>query len=156
VFELPTTEKLTDLVASILADATFVFVEPVQSDAWHQSDALCARVVFGQGKDVELVLRAAPALAPTLAANLLGIEPESDEARESAADAVGELANMLAGVLAVAVFGPETICRISIPEVALEVGQSLVPIPEPDACRTVLLTEDGHYLSVALRIEADA
>jgi hypothetical protein len=156
VLELPTKEKLTDLVATILADATFMFVEPVEGNAPQESDALCACLVLGQDETVELVLRAAPGLGPTLAANLLGTEPDSDEARAAASDAVGELANMLAGAVAVEVFGHEMICHISIPEVALEVGQSVAPAPEPDACRTVLLTEDGHCLSVVLRIGASA
>lgn len=156
MLELLTREKLTDLVATMLADATFTFVEPVEGNVAQETETLCARVVLGQGEAVELVLRAAPELGPTLAANLLGTEPESDEARAAANDAVGELANMLAGAIAVEVFGQETICPISIPVVALELGSSSPPGPEADACRTVLLTEDGHYLSVTLRVEATA
>jgi hypothetical protein len=151
MLELPSVAWLTEIVAGILADAAFMFVEATDERDWQGAEFLCARLALEHGESVELVLRADVALGPTLAANLLGTEADSDEARVSAGAALGELANMVAGAVAVEVFGHESICHIGIPEVAVGSGLVSSPTPEPPSCKTIVLTEEGHHLAVMLR-----
>jgi hypothetical protein len=156
MLELPSAERLTEIVAGILADATFMFVESAETKDWQGTELLCARLAMEHGERVELMLRAEPALGPTLAANLLGTEVDSEEARASAGAALGELANMVAGALAVEVFGHEAICHIGIPEVAVESTLDSIAALAATTCKTIVLTEEGHHLAVMLCAGAGA
>jgi len=156
MIELPSTDKLTEIVAGILADATFMFVETTDAQDWQGAEVLSARLDMEHGESVELVLRAEPVLGPILAANLLGTEVDSEEARASAGDALGELANMVAGALAVEVFGNEAICHIGIPELAVEPGLVSSAALAAATCKTIVLTEEGHHLAVMLSAGASA
>ncbi|MBI5549014.1 MAG: hypothetical protein HY901_34455, partial [Deltaproteobacteria bacterium] len=78
-------------------------------------------------------------------ANLLGCEPDDPEVQTCAPDALGELLNVAAGVLAGALLGPEKPCRLGIPLVG-----SPAPGAEPGEVRVVLRVEEEHVLVVAV------
>ncbi len=109
----PTRERLGSLIVELLENAAFVFAETTVEKPWAASDILCARVVLEHGERVELSLCVARELAVVMAANLLALEPDSEQAEASASDTVGELANMVAGSLAVEI-SAETWCARSV------------------------------------------
>jgi hypothetical protein len=142
--------QLADAVIQVLEDAAFLFSERVPEQAWESERAVSARLVIEHGEQMELCLCVEPELATLLAANLLALEPDSEEARASAAEAVGELANMLAGALSTELFGREVVSRIGVPNVVDEdEAEHARHVAEP-GCRVVLRTDEGQRLDVGL------
>ncbi len=146
----PSSDALARTVSALLADAAFVFAEPSGASLPSGESPLVARLTMEHGESWELCLCLQDKLGEVLAANLLGTESDTGEARAAAADAVGELANILAGVLAVELFGKDVVCRIGIPTVAIESGRAAAARLAQSTCRTNLVTEEGYALAVAL------
>ncbi len=146
----PNSESLARAVSALLADAAFVFAEPTSESLPSDESALVARLTMEHGETWELCVCVQDKLGKVLAANLLGTESESGEARAAAADAVGELANILAGALAVELFGKDVVCHIGIPAVVVESERTAAARLAQSTCRTNLLTEEGYALAVAI------
>jgi hypothetical protein len=146
----PTRERLGSLLVELLEGAAFVFAEITDEKPWAAGDLLSARLTLEHGERVELSLCVASELAQTLAANLLALEPESEEAKASAGDAVGELANMIAGTLAVEMLGADVVCKIGVPQVVPETGVEHDGHLAHARCRVSLHTEDGHRVDASL------
>jgi CheY-specific phosphatase CheX len=111
---------------------------------------------MAHGQSWELCVCVQDKLGDMLAANLLGTESETGEARAAATDAVGELANILAGALAVDLFGKDVVCQIGIPMVATETGRAASDRLAKATCRANLLTEEGYALAVTLTAQGAA
>ena len=148
-------ESLSRTLIGLLADAAFVFAEPTSSPLPATESPLVARMTMAHGESWELCVCVQDKLGDMLAANLLGTESES-EAHASAADAVGELANILAGALAVDLFGKDVVCHIGIPEVSVEPGHTAGDRLAKADYRANLLTEEGFTLAVALTAQGGA
>jgi hypothetical protein len=150
VASAPSTESLSRTLIALLADAAFIFAEATSTPIPANENPLVARLTLEHGETWELCVCVQDKLGDMLAANLLGTESETGEARAAAADAAGELANILAGALAVELFGKDVISRIGIPVVATESGRAVGERLAKSTCRANLLTEEGYALSVAL------
>jgi len=146
----PSSELLARTLISLLADAAFVFAEPVATSMPAGENPWVARLTIEHGESWELCVCVQDKLGPLLAANLLGTESETGEARAAAADAVGELANILAGALAVELFGKDVVCNIGIPVVTIATGDAVGDCLAKSTCQANLLTEEGYALAVAL------
>jgi hypothetical protein len=146
----PSSESLARTVSALLADAAFVFAEPTGASPPSEESPLVARLTMEHGEIWELCVCLQDKLGEVLAANLLGTESDSGEARAAAADATGELANILAGALAVELFGKDVVCRIGIPVVTVENGRAVAARLAQSTCRANLLTEEGYALAVGL------
>ena len=97
----PNSESLSRTLIGLLAEAAFVFAEPTTTPMPADENPLVARLTLAHDETWELCVCVQDKLGDVLAANLLGTESETREARAASADAVGELANILAGALAV-------------------------------------------------------
>jgi hypothetical protein len=146
----PTSGALSSAVINLLANAAFVFAEPTTAPMPAGENPLVARLTLELGERWELCVCVQDKLGQVLAANLLGTESETGEAREAASDAVGELANILAGALALDLFGKNVVCKIGIPVVAIESGRAVGEHLAKSTCRANLETEEGYALAVAL------
>jgi hypothetical protein len=145
--DVPDNRRLEVLAETLLADAAFVFAEASQSFAPKGNGLYLGKVTITCAEAFELLVVAEIELAKSLAANLLGIEEESEEALRSSADAVGEWVNILAGSLAVECEGP---CRIGIPVVTTETGAKAGMFLGRAFRRANLITENGQYMAVGL------
>jgi hypothetical protein len=148
--DAPSVEKLTELSLSLLSDAAFVFAELSPEPLALNQSMLVARLSIEHDIKWDLVVCVELDLGMVLAANLLGIENESDEARDAAGDAVGELANILAGSVAIEFHGARTICKIGIPVVAIEPGQLFGGTLAKATRNCHFVTEEGAHLAIAL------
>jgi len=146
--DLPSNEKLVTLAGTLLADAAFVFADPSEAFAPSEKALYFARIALTCSESWELLVVAEAELARSLAANLLGIEEESIEAGTSSGEALGELANILAGSLAIEFVGPT---RIGLPTVSIEPGVKASALLGKATRRANLVTEAGQHLAVALR-----
>jgi hypothetical protein len=146
--DLPGNQKLGMLAGTLLADAAFIFADPSEAFSPSGTSLYLARIVLKFSESWELLLVAEAELARSLAANLLGIDEESDEARSSSGEALGELANILAGSLVMECKGPT---QIGIPTVSSEVGVKAVALLGMASRRANLVTETGQHFAVGLR-----
>ncbi|HEY5282331.1 MAG TPA: chemotaxis protein CheX [Polyangia bacterium] len=147
---VPSSAALSNAVITLLADAAFVFAEPTTASMPAGENSLVARLTMELGERWELCVCVEEKLGQLLAANLLGTESETGEAQAAASDAVGELANILSGTLALNLFGKTVVCKIGIPVVAMESGRAVDDCLAKSACRVNLETEEGYVLAVAL------
>jgi CheY-specific phosphatase CheX len=135
----------------LLADAAFVFAETSESFVPKGKSLLVATVSLTATEVWELLVVAESEFAKLLAANLLGIEETSDEARVSAIEALGEWVNILAGAVAVECKGGNQTFQIGIPAVVAEGGESAGAALDKAFRRVNLITDSGQQLAVALR-----
>jgi hypothetical protein len=148
--ELAQNENLAQLFSSLLSDTVFIFSESVPEDPPQMESWWTARLSIDNDKIWNFSLCVDPQLAPIVSANLLGVETDSDDAQKAIADAIGELANILAGSLAVEVYGTNTICRVGIPEVALETSDQIQACWMAAARRIHFVTDEGQHVLLML------
>lgn len=146
----PSSNALSNAVVTLLADAAFIFAEPTTAPMPAGGNPLVARLTLELGDRWELCVCVQDKLGQVLAANLLGTESDTGEAQAAASDAVGELANILAGAIALDLFGKTVVCKIGIPVVATESGRLVGEQLAKATCRVSLETEEGHAMAVAL------
>jgi CheY-specific phosphatase CheX len=106
-----TTEVLTDTGSPCQVDAN-------PSRAW-EDDVLEARISIAGPVHGWFSLAATHGAGATLAGNMLGLLPSSQEASDSSLEAVAEIANMVAGRAAEKWFGPDGSWRMDPPIAAV-------------------------------------
>ena len=111
--------ELSSLLRTVASDAAFLlFDAPAVTTSDLPEDAWCAELeVSAHGERHRLRLVVTAPVANELTANMLGLEPDSREARDAEREGVGEFLNILAGAWAVAHFGPQARCDIGLPRV---------------------------------------
>jgi len=107
--------KLANVVSEILGDLAFLVTDDAPADlpagtVWFQAEVRYLGPVVGT-----LRCWCTRGLGTRLAANLLGIEPETGEAQVSAEDAVREFMNVLCGQLVTRWHGTDSVFTLSIP-----------------------------------------
>lgn len=149
----PSTEVLARCVGQMLEEAAFLFAAPAEIDPIpFLGSVIEAKIVFSGRHSGEICLRADEPLTAELAANLLGEEPSNPEVAVRGREALGELANMVAGALVVELFGKETHCRIGVPVIRTVDPKDRPPTSPRESCSVVFLTEEGRRLDVSLII----
>lgn len=144
-------ERLALLSSTLLADAAFVFAGPSTAFTPKSSALHVAQIALTCSRALELLVVAEPDLAQALAANLLGIDEDSDEARSSAELALGEWANMLAGSLVVGDMVDSAPARIGIPSISSASVTAVDLLLGKSIRRADLVTETGQHMVIALR-----
>jgi chemotaxis protein CheY-P-specific phosphatase CheC len=153
VSDAPSTDQLALIAEQLLAQAAFVFAELSQEELSDADTMHVARVSIKGEEAWQLTLAVQTNLGRELAGNLLGIEETSDEAGDASADAVGEMANILAGALAAEFHGPEGPCRIGIPTLTLDSGAKIQAALAAAERKASFTTENGSRLAVFLTPE---
>ena len=122
--------ELSSLLQTVGGEAAFLlFDAPAVASGELPEDAWCAELeVSAAGERHRLRLVVTAPVANELTANMLGLEPQSREARDAEREGVGEFLNILAGAWAVAHFGPEIRCDIGVPRV--DRGPAPAPVGE--------------------------
>ncbi len=145
----PSREVLGEVVGRVLEEAAFVFTEAVDEAPPFEGPVIEARLRYGDEGEGEIRLAAEPRFAATLAANLLGSEPDDPEAAERAMDAVGELLNMVSGVLVAELHGPEAPTALGVPSVTRVSAEEHERDLREAACRVTFVEEAGHRIDAA-------
>lgn len=111
-------ETLTRVFTEVLEQLAFMFVEPADiGEAPAPPDPVSANMSF-RGPCAGTVTMAVPReMAPVLAANVLGLDPEDEMGAQAARDALKELLNVTCGNLLTAIVGDEPIFDLTVPEV---------------------------------------
>ena len=106
-------------ITRVLEGAAFIFTDPLaESDipllqTW-EADGVSLKF---KGKPTGMMhLWVSEGFACSIAANMLGIDMESEIAKEKGLDALKELLNMIVGNLMTAAFGEEPVFELGLPE----------------------------------------
>jgi len=110
-----TTTTLTTVFSDVLGDLAFMFsdgdeIDPSPATLWLETTIGYKGPATGM-----LKLWCPSEFGVLLAANLLGIDPEDDDAESKAPDAVREFMNIVCGQFVTAVHGTESVFDLTIP-----------------------------------------
>jgi CheY-specific phosphatase CheX len=145
-------EILTRTAAELLEQVAFIFVEAGDEEPRWPAEVVEARIDIDGSRSAGLSMTVSRRQATAIAAELMGLEPDDEEAARRAVDALGEVLNMLAGLVAHKALGDEPPPVIGIPTVRL------VPAAGPRGSRpdgetaVWMSTEDGEPIEVAMRL----
>ncbi len=142
----------TSAFVRILEEAAYLVTEPVGCrPRWRSGSLLQARLLIGgDGNDrpaMTLVLVCSARLAVEIAATMMGIEPAAEQAAGSAEDALGEVLNMVAGMLCEE-WGDAGI-EVGIPRVEVT-SDLLVHEWAAEQVTVTLLSDKGDWLLAGL------
>ena len=149
-----TRELLTRLITETLADGAFIIAEPADAGTPEsEEDVVEATVRFSGPQSGRLLFAGSRAFSEVLAANLLGVEPDDPNVSRRSLDAMGEMLNVLAGVLLESWFGTAASFDSGVPEVRVGWAFATNTTSETAACRTSLLADDQYRIDVTVMVE---
>ncbi|MFO7838409.1 MAG: chemotaxis protein CheX [Desulfosalsimonadaceae bacterium] len=149
-------EKIVEVTKEIFETMVMVEVMPGESLAEHVSrftNSLSAMVGFAGFKQGNLAIHAPDAVARGLTGDFLGMEVE--EINEDVEDAMGELANMLAGSLKPFIAGDGEKVELSLPSVVYGEEYTLTVVNEADWVIVPFSVPHGDFL-VGLELKKQA
>lgn len=115
-----TIEQLNETISSALERSAFVFAEPADAAdvAVLPAPLGYARIKTTGSVSGELHLSASEGFLRELAASLLGVEPEEVDPAAHGADALKEMANMIAGSVVLCCDGENRAYHLGLPELS--------------------------------------
>lgn len=140
-----TNDVISGVFCQIIEDLAFMFGDHAERDEVQaEGEAfMAASIEFRGHKQGKLCLQTTHQLATELAANVLGIEPDDDDAIDQACDALGELLNVVLGRLLTELEGDAPVFDLSAPQVDASITrdqwQAMLDDPE-----TVAFTIDDQ------------
>jgi two-component system chemotaxis response regulator CheY len=149
----PSVGMLAETGASCLEECVFVLARPAEGRAPFPAEVSRASINFEGTVAGRLVISTGSELGLEIAAGMLGVDPADPEAHRSVDPALGELVNILAGVLAERLYGPECAYRIGLPE--LSRGPSEPPGP-PGTVLADLVDDEGRGFRICLSMQRTA
>jgi hypothetical protein len=112
-------DVLKQVFVRVLEDYAFLFSDDIEEDVPPSTPGpyLMAGMCFGGPFDGRLVLATPASFAREVAANVLGLDTEDEQAGTSALDALKELLNITCGNLLTALAGEEPVFDLTVPEI---------------------------------------
>jgi hypothetical protein len=129
---------LAAVATTALEEAAFLFVEPAPELAVPSERAVVATIGIATPARAQLRVVTDPDGARLLAANVLGVEADDPDVDAQSEAAVGELANILAGLVLVELAAPGAPTAIDIPRLGPAAAGAR------PGCGVSLVTAEGH------------
>jgi len=111
------TATLATIFSEILADLAFMFSEEDDTDLLSGEEWLETSINYEGTVSGTLRFWCTQAFSVVLASNLLGIDPDDENASSQARDAAKELMNIICGQFVTAVHGTDDVFELSIPHI---------------------------------------
>jgi CheY-specific phosphatase CheX len=146
-------EKLQKAVQKTLEEVAFIFTEPCENPEPISGQCVEATIAFFGKVPGRLVFRAPRHFAELLAANILGLEPEDATAGALAHEAVGELLNMVGGILLESWFGVFERYHLGIPKVKETQRNETHKEDRKNTYTVALTTEEEDRLEITAYFE---
>jgi hypothetical protein len=137
-------QLLESVLGRTLEEAAFVFAEATTVPPPHEATLVEARLGYAGPQGGELTLVA------TLAANLLGEDEGGAATTGDDEDAIGELLNMIAGVVVVELFGEDAACQLGLPRVRRIRPDAHVRTLATATAAATMVEEEGRRIDLAL------
>ncbi|MFL5302515.1 MAG: chemotaxis protein CheX [Anaeromyxobacteraceae bacterium] len=145
-----TRELLENVLTRTLEEAAFVFAEATDAPPQHERTLVEARLAYTGVEAGELTLAAPASLAATIAANLLGEDEGGASTTGDDEDAIGELLNMIAGVVVVELFGEDAACQLGLPRVRRIGPDAHARTLATATAAATMVEEEGRRIDLAL------
>lgn len=112
-------ELISEVFCSVLETQAFMFGEPVDLEDLppRAGEYIKAQMGFAGPLKGTLALAMPEAMCTEVAANVLGLDLDDDEAADSAQDALQELLNVVCGQVLTELAGEEPVFDLTVPEV---------------------------------------
>ncbi len=112
------TAILSNVFCEVLETQAFMFAEPAGNDEFPEDieDCVSTEVGFRGNRKGEIHLTVPENLAIELAANIIGLELDDDQAEEKAYDALREILNIICGNFITELYGEDEDVSPTIPE----------------------------------------
>jgi Chemotaxis phosphatase CheX len=112
-------ETATQTISRILGEAAFIFTDTLDpgakpADASWDADGVSLRFFGSPGGQLRMWV--GKGFACYAAANMLGLDADSDDARRKGMDALKELLNMIVGNFITAAYGDKPVFELGLPE----------------------------------------
>ncbi len=145
-------DELTQAVSQMLEETAFLFVEEpdVTVSSWEDENVLDAKIRFHGPNSGFIDLAVDEQFAVELAANLLGIDPLSDQASRTAKDAFGELVNILCGVLLEKWFPDDSAYGMDVPNVRSLPAEAYENETNVARVKLTLVTDEGKRIDTVI------
>lgn len=112
------TAELSRVFTDVLEQLAFMFADPPEDELPPAEEGLArASMTFHGPFSGELTLTVPREMAPVLAANVLGLEPDDELVLQAPYDALKELLNVTCGNVLTAIAGDEPIFDLSVPAI---------------------------------------
>lgn len=147
-----TKDILAQTVSRILGEAAFIFTDALDDNAKPPAeswDAEGVSLTFAGKASGELRMWVGSGFARLAAANMLGIDAPSEEARQKGLDALKELINMVVGNYITAAFGDSPVFDLGLPK-RLSADQLAKDFGHPEA---VWLEAEGNPLLLVIETQ---
>lgn len=146
-----TSELLFETLSGVLEEAAFIFTESAD-ETLQWSDPLVESSISFEGQENGVVaLAVEKQMASNFAANLLGIDPNDEDAKFRSAEALSEMLNIVCGVFLERWLGKSNHCRLGLPSTkALSAEQQIKNIKEA-RCSAILEDEEGNRIDIYVR-----
>lgn len=149
----PTPALLGEIVASALEECAFVLARPSPDSIPWPEEVVRATMAFEGPAPGRLGLTTSREGGADLAANMLGVDLDDPDVQSSVDSALGELCNIVCGVLTERLFGREAPCRLGLPEVH---HGSISESRRGSAIATTLEDDEGRAYFVTLDLQRAA
>lgn len=143
-------DELAQVVAQTLEEAAFVFTEPGGPSTATAPALLECELAFTGPQTGRLLLIVPEAFDRELAASLLGEEEEEASAQTNPGDAVGEMLNIIGGILVDQWFGSQSACMLGAPRVQKLAADEARAHCAAATCAVTLVTEEAHRVDAAV------
>ncbi|MDR0307227.1 MAG: chemotaxis protein CheX [Chitinispirillales bacterium] len=138
----------------VLEELAFLFCDSNDAssvDLNQMKDTKCVSMSFMGPTNGRLEIAAGQDLCLILAANMLGAEPDEEEAANHAVDALKEALNVVCGRFLTETFGEEAVFNLSAP--VSEPAEELSKVHETAVSEGMLFFEaEGHFMVVKITI----
>ena len=144
-------KALSQVAVETFEKLAFMFAFPEDEDPGEQVEALVsASVVFSGPFSGQVIIHISKAVLPELAANMLGLDDESDVTVDQQHDALKEALNVVCGNLLPVIAGRQHIFNMKMPQIL-----SRDEIPESDPVSEVRLEFDEGECKVAIYVDGE-
>lgn len=140
-------ETIKDTAVNILESATFVFVDEDEMNVadCKEFELISGVINFSGHKNGKVMLYVAKEIANSIAANMLGIDDDSEIEDKKREDAVLELVNMITGNLLTNIFGDDVVFELNAPQLLMD--DDLSEISEDSS---IIISSEAKPLAVSI------
>jgi len=145
---------INDVFPQMIEELTFLFADPVEGGAAPgiPHDAVVVSIAFSGERSGTLDMGIGRSLGIEMAANLLGLDPEADNAAALGDDALRELMNVTCGHVLTSLAGDKPVFNLTIPEVRPVNGAEWDALGQGHD--TAQFSVDGRPVQMRLRLDA--
>jgi CheY-specific phosphatase CheX len=146
-------EIIANVASHTLEEVAFIFSEASkQPIPWRDGALLMSTLSFSGSRSGWVMIATSEKLACHMAANLLGIEPSDSEAQMLGRDALGEVLNIIGGVLLGELDGYDKINQLTPPKVSPATNDLIEEQQRRARSSVSLISEDDDRIDLAVWI----